>query len=165
MRRRAAFVVPALVAALAAPVLAQLKPHTLAVWDRFVAAVDARVENEKAGRSPFLWIDRQPEAQRRRYLGTLANGGVVVAAAGSNDAGASMQNEISDGMIQHWFGTVLIPRATIDEVARGLQQYETYDKTFAPTITRPKIVSRTGDRFEVTMRTYVSKMLVSVTQD
>src|SRR5262245_53011081 len=127
--RRFGVSVPVACLLLTSPVAAwQLKPHTLATWDRFVAAIDARIEDEKAGRKPFLWVDRQPESQRRNQMTVLANGGVVVAAADGNEPGAAIQNEVRDGMIQHWYGTVLIPRATLDDVIRGLQQYETYDK-------------------------------------
>src|SRR4029450_6025282 len=118
MTRRAALAVPVLCVLMTASIAAQLKPHTLATWDRFVAVVEARIEDEKAGRRPFLWIDRQPEAQRQGHMNTLAKGGVVVAAAAANDPGAPMRNDVRDGMIQHWIGTVLIPRATIDDVIR-----------------------------------------------
>jgi hypothetical protein len=45
----------------------ELKPATLAAFDKYVKLTEARMADEIHGTSPFLWIDRQPEADRNRY--------------------------------------------------------------------------------------------------
>ena len=70
--------VPALAALClaAAPSSADLKPATLAAFERYVTLTEGRMAGEMSGTSPFLWVDRQ--ANGRAVLLEKLKGGEVV---------------------------------------------------------------------------------------
>ena len=101
-----------------------LKPATLAAFDRYVTLTEARMAGEMSGASPFLWIDRQVDPGRRATLGRLKLGEVVSARLQTRDG----KDEIDapDGLIHHWVGTVLLPGATLDRVMAFVKDYPQY---------------------------------------
>ena len=44
---------------------ADLHANTLAAFDRYVQLTEARIDDERRGTLPFLWIEGLPELQRR----------------------------------------------------------------------------------------------------
>ena len=149
------------VLALAVPT--QLTPGTLAGFDRYVSLTEARIQSEVAGKAPFLWVDRQPEAERSRLLARLRAGEVVSVRLDTRDNGTSIEPE--DGIVHHWLGSVLIPRATLARTMAFVQDYNRYAEHFAPMIRRSRLVNRTGDRFVASIRTWSSKLGVTVVLD
>ncbi len=75
----------------------ELKPPTLAAYDRYVALTEARLATERDGTSPFLWIDRQPAAERARLMTRLRAGEVVVDKLETRDRGAAVS--IDGGLV------------------------------------------------------------------
>lgn len=139
---------------------ADLKPATLAAFDRYVTLTEARMAGELAGSSPFLWIDRQAEPARSATLGRLKAGEIVSARLETRDG----RKEIAapDGLLHHWIGTVLIPGATMDRVMAFVKDYPQYPKHFGPMIQRARVLKQTPDRFDVTMRTWAKKVLTVI---
>jgi hypothetical protein len=144
------------------PVLGDLKPHTLAAFERYARVTEERIAKETSGRAPLLWIDRQPDARKRDHYARLQRGEVVIERLESREDGRSIA--VADGMIHHWIGTVLIPGASLDKVVPFVQAYEQYPKHFAPMIQGATIRARDGDRFVVAMRTSMTKV-ITVTLD
>ena len=142
---------------------ADLKPPTLAAFDRYVQLTEARMAGEVSGSSPFLWIDRQPDRDRAALLERLRRGEVVVAHLETRDAGAEIQ--APNGLVHHWIGTVLVPATPIDRVLAFVQDYARYPEWFAPAIVRARVREHDGDRFVVAMRTSTKKMMVTVVID
>src|SRR5688572_10633725 len=140
-----------------------LKPHTLAAFDRYVKLTEARIAGELSGSSPFLWLDRQRPATRSEHLASLKRGHVISERLETRDG--TRQIDIDDGLIHHWIGTVLLPDVTVDKARQFVQQYDRYTSLFSPTIQRAKELSRTGDRFVVQMRTWAKKLTVTVVID
>lgn len=141
----------------------ELKPATLAAFDRYVQLTEKRMDDEIRGASPFLWIDRQPGRERGTLLQRLSRGDVVVERLETLDGRAGIA--VKGGLIHHWIGTVLLPRVTIDRAMAFVQQYERYPEHFAPTIRRSRVLARAGDHFEVAMRTSTTRLLVTVVID
>jgi hypothetical protein len=137
-----------------------LKPATLAAFDRYVSLTEARMAGEMSGASPFLWIDRQVDPGRRAILGRLKLGEVESARLETRDDKAKIS--APDGLIHHWIGTVLIPGARLDRVMAFVKDYPRYPKHFAPMIQRARVIRQTGDHFDVTMRTWSKKGLTVV---
>ena len=155
----AAFLTPAA----GEPGASDLKPHTLRAFDRYVTLTEARIAGELAGSSPLLWLDRQQPDVRAGHLASLNRGEVVSERLETRDG--TREIEVNDGLIHHWVGTVLLPNVTADRARRFVQQYERYPALFSPTIQRARVVSRTGDRFVVEMRTWAQKVGVTVVID
>lgn len=141
----------------------ELKPATLGAFDRYVQLTEARMAGETGGASPFLWIDRQPEKDRGVLLQRLNRGEVAVERLQTRDGRTEIK--VNDGLIHHWIGTVLLPGVPIDRAVAFVQQYDRYPERFGPIIRRARILSHTGDHFEVAMRTTTTKMLVTVVVD
>ncbi len=140
----------------------QLKPAALAAFDKYVKLTEARMAGEMNGTSPFLWIDRQPEARRAQLYAQLKRGEVLAERLQTREGNKPI--EITDGLIHHWVGTVLLPGATMDKVMVFVKDYGNYSKHFAPTILRSHVMSQTDDHFEVAMRT-ATKKIITVTID
>jgi hypothetical protein len=140
----------------------QLKPATLAAFEKYVKLTEARMAGEVNGTSPFLWVDRQPESQRTQFYARLKRGEVLAHRLQTRDGNSEIR--VNDGMIHHWVGTILLPGATMEKVMAFVQDYGNYSKYFAPTIVRSRVISQTKDRFEVAMRTSTKKV-ITVTID
>lgn len=162
MRTRSRFAIVLLLTAAAAAAVSarQLRPHTLAAFDRYVALTEARMAGEIDGRSPFLWIDRRSVPQRTALVARLARGEVVSERLETRDG--SREIDVDDGLIHHWIGTVFIPGATLDRVTAFVQDYERYPDAFEPLIQSARVVGRSPDRFEVEMRTSMKKVVTVV---
>jgi hypothetical protein len=144
----------------ARPDAVELKPATLAVFEKYVALTEARMAGEIDGRSPFLWADRQPEALRRGIFERLGRREIVSDRVETRDG----RNEIpiKDGMIHHWVGTVLLPGASLDRAMTFLRDYDRYAEYFAPTIQRSRILRKDDRHFVVQMRTWGKKIMTVV---
>jgi hypothetical protein len=138
----------------------ELKPATLAAFEKYVKLTEARMAGEVKGEQPFLWVDRQAEAQRAQFYAQLKRGEVLAHRLETRDGKAEVG--IADGMIHHWVGTILMPGATLDKVMAFVKDYGNYSKYFAPTIVRSRVLSQTPDRFEVSMRTATKKVITVV---
>ena len=69
----------------------ELKPVTLAGYDRYIALTEARLASERAGTVPLFWLDRQPAAERTRLMAQLQQGEVVLAKLDTRDRGAEVR--------------------------------------------------------------------------
>jgi hypothetical protein len=140
----------------------ELRPEALKAFERYVQLTEARLDAEIRGTSPFLWIDRAPDAQRRIHLDRLKRGAVVVAKLETRDGGREIK--APGALIHHWIGTVLLPNVALDRAVAFVKDYPRYPNHFAPMIVRSQVHSAAGDRFEVTMRTTTRKV-ITVTLD
>ena len=138
----------------------ELKPATLAAFEKYAKLTEARMATEVDGPSPFLWIDRQPDSQKAQLYERLKRGDVLVQRLETRDGNAEVK--IADGMIHHWVGTVFMPGATMDRVMRFVKDYGSYSKYFAPTIVRSRVKAQTTEHFEVEMRTSTKKVITVV---
>jgi hypothetical protein len=142
-----------------APSAADLKPATLAAFDRYVTLTEARMAGEMSGASPLLWIDRQGE-QRRAVLDRLQRGEVVSARLHTRDGKAEI--DVRNGLVHHWVGTVLLPGVKLDRVMAFVKDYPQYPARFAPMIQRARVLKQTPEHFDVAMRTWAKKVLTVV---
>ena len=138
---------------------AELKPATLAAFERYVTLSEARMAGEMSGASPFLWIDRQAE-RRQALFGKLQLGEVVSARLQTRDGKAEIA--VPGGLIHHWVGTVLLPGTTIDRVMAFVKDYQQYPARFGPMIQRARVLKESPDHFDVAMRTWAKKVVTVV---
>ena len=88
---------------------------------RYAAAVEARIDKDLREGAPFLDLDRQSAAQRIRSMAALHRGEVIISRAIARDGSAS-EIEIDGGMINHWRGTALVPKVSMDALLKTLQE-------------------------------------------
>lgn len=92
----------------------------------------------------------------------LRGAGIVVAAHKTLDAGLPI--ETSGALIQDWVGEVFLPSTTITQVRAVMQAYPDYKTLFAPDVIDSKLLSRDGDRFQVSLR-LLKKQILTVVLD
>ena len=144
MRRltAAAFVVIAAASVSAA----ELKPATIAAFDRYVRATEARMAGELASADRFVKPVRAGEFAIERL--TTHEGGKEI--------------DVPDGLIHHWGGTVFVPGATVDQAVALLQDYDHHAEIYRPAVARSKTLSRDGDVFRVYLRFFMKKVITVV---
>jgi hypothetical protein len=158
------FVAPAAAATIlaAAPdlVAVQLQPKTLAAFQRYVTATEARIATELDGRQPFLWVNRQAAAAKADAMARLTRGEVVPARLETWDNGKKIKAD--DGMIHHWIGSVLLPGVSLAKAKAVVERYDQYPRVLGPMVQRASILQHAGSDYVVQMRTSMQKMITVV---
>ena len=143
-------------------VAAELKPATVAAFDRYARLTEQRIGGEISRNGPFLWIDALAQDRQAEILRGLNAGAVIVEHLRTRDGA----NEIGvpDGLIHHWVGTVFVPGSTVKKAVALMQDYNRHSRYFAPAIAASRTLLHEGDRFRVALRFHVKKV-ISVTMD
>jgi hypothetical protein len=138
----------------------QLEPADLRIFDRYVTATESRMAREISGAAPFLWIDRQPADARARLLQRLAAGEVVSAKLRT----PGIDLDFDNATLYHWIGTVLLSKVPLDRAVAYVKEYDRYPDPdrFGGMILRSKVNAAAADRFDVSMRTTMTKVITVV---
>ncbi|MGA8145668.1 MAG: hypothetical protein WB987_17415 [Candidatus Acidiferrales bacterium] len=139
---------------------ADLKPRTIAAFNRYVLLTEAQIDSGFARREPFLWVESLPENRRGEAYAQLREGKVVIERLETLDAGR--QIEVPDGLIHHWIGTVFIPGATLTQTLALEQDYDHQQQYFRPDVARSKMLRRDGNDFVIELRLYKKKVITTV---
>jgi hypothetical protein len=134
---------------------AELSARTLEAFERYVELTEARMERQLGGKAPFLLVDGLPESQRVVVLARLRAGDIVVDQLETREAGRPI--DVSAGMCHHWSGTVFAAGVPLERVIGAMQAYDRYPQMYRPAVRRAKTLSRTGDRFKVSMQLFTKK--------
>jgi hypothetical protein len=127
-----------------------LKPETIAAFDKFVAAAEKRLEPAFLGHE-FLWFDAGPGIRQQ-----LQNGAVIAQPVPGN-----AMVSLKGGLVQDWRAAVFIPQASLQDVLAIVQDYPRHHEFYKPDVADAKIESREGDQFLVSMRIVKSKFMVT----
>jgi putative flippase GtrA len=136
---------------------ADLRPPTLAAWQKYEQAVDANYA--KAGASdPFFVHDafKQPAGWRDQ-----ARSGIVMFQPDRPTPAASTI-EVPDGRIHHWVGAVFIRGATLDAVLARLRANAGRESESYTDVVGSKLLNRNGDRLQVFMKLKREAPLITV---
>ena len=139
---------------------AELQPKTVAAFERYVAATEARIRSEVEGERPFLWVDRLATDERAEVYARLAQGEVRVERLETRDGDDKIS--IPSGLVHHWIGTVLIPGVSLESTIALVRDYNRYAEFYRPNVRKASILERDGDRFKVYAQLYMKKILTAV---
>ncbi len=139
---------------------ADLQPQAARNYERYIALTQVQVEAELAEGSPYLWVERLPEARRAEALTELRNGGVVIERLQTLDKGSPIS--APGGLIHHWIGTAFAPGATLAQTLAFMEDYDHKREYFKPDIVRSKILQQEGDDYFVLLRFYQKKIITTV---
>ena len=129
----------------------ELKPQTVAAFDRYVRTVEARIDGRLHG-PQFLWADDSPAR-----LKALREGQVVVEpVVGQGDV------DVAGGLVHDWIGAAFVPGATLDRVLATVQDYDRDKVTHRPEVIDSKLLSRDGNHFHIYLRLMKKKVLTVV---
>lgn len=160
-RRRPAPWCALIVLLLAVPIrAADLRPETVAAFDRYVRATEARIAAEVADPGRFVLVDDLPASVRAARLDQLRDGQVVIERLETRNAGAKIP--VPDGLIHHWVGLAFVRGATVNRAVALLQDYNHHADIYRPGIAGSKLLSHDGDDFRLFLRFYMKKV-ISVT--
>jgi hypothetical protein len=146
--RVAAMALP-LVWMLAAPGLAQtaeLRPETLAAFERYVHQAEGRMEEELRAGDPFLLPDGWSTERRDQAYQQLRRGEMTIESNGGAEA------HVPHGLIHHWAGIVFIPSATLDQTLALIQDYDRHQDVYSPEVLRSRLIQRRDDDFQIFLR-------------
>jgi hypothetical protein len=139
---------------------ADLRPQTVAAFDRYVAETERQREQSLTNPSPFLWIEAQ-RPEQRVSLEQLRAGAFVIERLTTNTSDGK-KIEAPDGLIHHWLGAVFVPGASLDQAIALLQDYDRHATIYAPAVAQSKVLSRDGDSFRVSLRFFMKKIITVV---
>ena len=130
---------------------AELKGETIDEFDRYVAAVEERI-NRRYNVEHFLWSDELPQLQRN----SLQHGEIAI--EGARNKGTTL---VKNGLIHDWWGAVFMPAATLAKTIEVVQDYERHNIIYQPEVAAARILSRQGNDFRIYLRIVKAKFLVS----
>jgi len=133
---------------------AQPRPEIVRAFERYSAAVEARIERDR-GASRFLRLAADPRARARLRAGEAQ-------AVSARTLGVQPSIAIPGGQVQHWVGAAFIPGMTIARALPKLQDYNNRKRDMAPAIVESRILSREGDQFRVWLRLQQRAMIPAV---
>ena len=133
---------------------AELSPDAAAAFDRHVRLVEARLDDERTQRAPFLWIDRLPEAARRETRARLGRAEIVV-----EKLPASPDSSWPGALFHHWMATALIRGTSLDRVVQLMQDYSRYSEVYRPAVRRSTLMAHDGDTFAVALQLFTKKVI------
>jgi hypothetical protein len=141
----------------------RLKAETVAAFDRYVQATEARIDAELKRPGEFLYVDGLPEAQRDQIRQQLKSGQIYMAPLVTRDASGD-EMTAPDALIHHWLGAVFIPGATLAQVISVVQDYDHHQEWYRPEVIRSRLLSREGNDFKIYYRLRKQKV-ITVTLD
>lgn len=137
-----------------------LQAKTVRDFAKYVGAVEARRARALTNHEPFLDIERQPPAQLAQTMAGLKRGDVIVTRGAERD-GSSNELSIDGGQVNHWRGTVFVPKVKLDDLLKVLQEPQT-DKHKQEDVLSSRVISRDGDSQKVFLRLRRTKFVTVV---
>lgn len=134
------------------------KPETLAAFHRYIAATEAQ-DNDPPGPDQFLFIDRLPEADRRKAYEQLQRGEVYIDELHTEEDHHPIP--VPDGLIHHWAGVIFIPRGTVGQVNAVLRDYDHQSDMYKPDVRQARLIEQSGETSRIFEQFY-SKSIVTV---
>ena len=129
---------------------AELKQKTNSVFDRYVAATEARFANELRPGGTFLYIDGMNSEARQQAYDQLKHGEILVEKLETKAPGVSA--DVPDGIVHHWVGLIFIPGATLAKTLPIVKDYDRRAELYNPDVSASRTISHNGDDFKMFLR-------------
>ena len=138
---------------------AKLTPATVQAWDRYFARADENVKRQLMDPSRFLIADFLSPAEKQAVRREIESGAVAVRRVhGIIPSGTRF--EVPEGEIHHWWGTILVPNATLEGLLTFLQDYEHHAGRFTD-VERSRLISKNGNNYRFYFRLKRTKSIVT----
>ncbi len=136
-----------------------LKPETVAAFDRYVRATEARMQDDLHN-DGFLVIDRLPPSRQRRAHDRVRNGEIYIQQLHTREDGRSI--DIPSGLIHHWVAVIFVPGKTLSQAVAVLQDYDIHQDIYKPEVRRSQLLNRTPDGVKIYLQFYVKSIVTAV---
>lgn len=137
---------------------AELKKETVAAFDRYISASEARMRAEFHN-GPFLFIDELPETRRVEAYAQLRKGQILLQQVNTKEERRPI--EVPHGLIHDWVGVLFIPNVSLSHTLSVIQDYDNHQNIYKPDVRRSKLLDHDDDDFKVFLQLY-KKSLVTV---
>ena len=141
----------------------ELKPATIAAFERYVQVTEGRIHAEMERPGAFLYVEGLPEPRRDEAFKTLRGGEIFMERLFTLDASGSKMTA-PDALIHHWLGAVFIPGVSLQQVISFVEDYDRHQDFYKPEIVRSRLVSHEGNDFKIFYRVRKHKV-ITVTLD
>lgn len=136
---------------------AELRPETLQAWDLYKRLTESRIERELSSEEGFLVRDFLPESDAATVRAALASGSIPVLRMETlNEEGSKI--EVPKGLIHHWYGSVFVRDAELEDVVAWEQDYAHHQDYFQE-VESSRLISRDGDTFHISLRLRRKKVI------
>jgi hypothetical protein len=132
-----------LFAAIPGCAMAEPSPESVAAFNSYAGAVEARLVRQHRSQDGFLAPLASPAQSEQR----LRRGDLIVEQL-TPATGAAF----SGAMLHHWRGTAFAPGATAADFARLMKDFNAYPEHFSPQVLQAKVLAQQGDRLQAVMR-------------
>lgn len=136
---------------------AELKPATIAAFERYQRAAESAIQADLIAPDRYLRIFTVPDAKRSDVERELRLGQVAILRVAITDRGKSI--DVPDGMIHHWIGDIFMPGVHVNTAVALLQDYDKHAEVFRPAVERSNTLERDGDRIRLFLRFYFKKVI------
>lgn len=136
----------------AAPVRGvDLQQDTRAAFDHYVALTETRLIKQVSDPAVFLYINTLPNPERATAYDFIKRGGIYVGQLSTaDDHGHSLV--VPDGWVHHWVGAVYIPRASVADALKVMQDYDHAQDSYSNVVIKSHLLKHQGTHFQASMR-------------
>lgn len=142
-----------------AQLIVKLNPETVTEFERYAKSVEAELERRWEGKANFVSVEDSPPDKAKVMAGEF-----LVRPARPD---GKPQN-VTEGLIHDWIGTVFIPHTTPERVISVLRNFDNHKKIY-PEITDSKTLSSTDTEtvgyWRVQQRKGIVPVVLDVEQD
>ncbi|HEV2986865.1 MAG TPA: hypothetical protein VG759_00375, partial [Candidatus Angelobacter sp.] len=139
---------------------AELQQKTIAAFNHYITATEARFANELRPGGPFLYVDAlSTDAQKAAY-DQLKRGDILVEKLQTKLP--QKESDVPDGIIHHWVGLVFIPDTTLAKVIATAQDYGHRDELYKPDVIAARVLWHQGNDYKIFMRLYQKRFTTVV---
>jgi hypothetical protein len=136
---------------------AELKPATVAAFDRYQRAAELAIAGDVTAEGPFLRIGGSDVVRQRDMEARLRRGEVALERLHATEGGRPI--EIPSGMVHHWVGAVFVPGLHVNQAVALLQDYDRHAQVYQPSVVRSNVLERNGDRWRIFLRFFMKKVI------
>jgi hypothetical protein len=130
----------------------ELRPETLAGFERYVRGAEDRIHARISGIGPFLWTDESAERRER------VRRGEALAEPFQSRGGTAAPG----GLIHDWIGAVFVPGVSLSKALALVQDYDRHAQIYSPEVVASRVISQQGNHYRVYMRLHKKKILTAV---
>ena len=134
-----------------------LGSETLRAWDAYVELTEQRITKELESDEGFLVMDFLPPTDASRAREVTRSGDVFVLKMETRNEEVR-RIEVPDGMIHHWYGSILVPGAVLQDVVAWEQNYAQHSDYFNEVV-ESRLLSREEDVFSVFLKLRRKKVI------
>jgi hypothetical protein len=135
---------------------AELHEQTLAAWEQYRALTEARIAKELSSSEGFLVRDFLPAAEAARIRSRIASGVATLKMRTLNEEGAEIK--VPDGLIHHWYGSLLVAGAKLGDVVAWVQDYGRHQDYFEE-VEESRLLNHSGQVFDIFLRLRRKKVI------